>query len=231
MRVRDVSESWGESGPPASAGEEAPLLPRLLLGLRRRAALIAFVWIAITGLAVAYVSVRPKQYRAEAMLEIRPEQPLIADPADPTNAGNVQLWESYFRTQVSLLQSRKVLDRALRSVPAPVAADFAAHEDPPQAVASLLEVEAVPSTFILRVALVHPSEDRGPELLNAIVASYMQEADGHWREIKTDAVELLDKEALPAIRQKMEDADRSLHRFQEDTGYADFDQQYGSLTE
>jgi len=229
MRVRDVSESWGESGPPASAGEEAPILPRLLLGLRRRAALILLVWFAVVGLAAGLVSIRPRQYRAEAMLEIRPEQPLIADPADPTNAGNVQLWESYFRTQISLLQSRKVLDRALHAIRSPGAADDAATEDPAQSLAARLEVEAVPSTFILHVALLHPSAERGPELLNAVVASYLEEADGHWREIKTDAVLLLDKETLPSIRGKMEDADRNLHRFQEETGYADFDQQYASL--
>jgi capsular exopolysaccharide synthesis family protein len=231
MRVRDVAESWGESGPTEAAGEEAPLLPRLLLGLRRRALLILLVWLGVVGLAAAAVWTRPRQYRAEAMLEIRPEQPLIADPADPTNGGNVQLWENYFRTQVSLLQSRRVMERALRGAAAPIAGEYRGHDDPLQILASQVEVEAVPSTFILRVALTHPSSERGPELLNALVSSYLEEADGHWREIKTDAVELLDKETLPAIRWKMEEADRALHRFQEETGYADFDQQYTSLLE
>jgi capsular exopolysaccharide synthesis family protein len=231
MRVRDVSESWGESGPPASAGEEAPILPRLLLGLRRRAAVIILVWFAVVGLAAGLLSIRPRQYRAEAMLEIRPEQPLIADPSDPTNAGNVQLWENYFRTQVALLQSRRVLGLALHAMRAPGAVNDDAAEDQVDALASRLEVEAVSSTFILHIALLDRSAERGPELLNAVVASYLQETDGHWRELKSDAALLLDKEALPTIRGKMEEADRSLHHFQEETGYADFDQQYATLAE
>jgi capsular exopolysaccharide synthesis family protein len=231
MRVRDVSESWGESGPPASPGEETPLLPRILLGLRRRALLILLVWIATIGIAGLIVSLRPRQYRAEAMLEIRPEQPLIADPAEATAGGSVQLWESYFRTQVSLLQSRKILDRALHNVPPPIAQDYRTHEDPLQLLASQLEVEAVPSTFIVHVALTQASPERGPELLNALVSSYLDEATGHWRELKTDAVELLDKETLPVIQRKMEEADQNLLKFQKQTGYADFDQQYASLME
>ncbi|HLY12259.1 MAG TPA: AAA family ATPase [Planctomycetota bacterium] len=230
MRVRDVSESWGEAGPPSSSSEEAPFLPRVLLGLRRRGALLLLVWAATVGLAGLAVGLRPAQYRAEAMLEIRPEQPLIADPADPTTAANVQLWDSYFRTQVSLLQSRKLLDRALRAVPSPAVPEQGA-KDPLDALASQLEVEAVPSTFILRVALTNPSPDRGPELLNALVQSYLEEATGHWRELKTDAVQLLDRETLPSIRNAMEEADRKLHHFQEDTGYADFDEQFASQSE
>jgi len=230
MRVRDVSESWGEAGPPASSTEEAPFLPRLLLCLRRRGLLILLVWALVVGAAALGVSLRPRQYRAEAMLEIRPEQPLIADPTDPAT-GSVQVWDSYFRTQVSLLQSRKLLERALKRVPLPVAADYSGLEDPIQALGSQLEVEALPSTFILRVALTHPSAERGPELINALVTSYLEEATGRWRELKTDAAQLLDKETLPSIQRKMEDADRNLQRFQEETGYADFDQQYASQME
>jgi len=161
MRVRDVSESWGEAGPPASSTEEAPFLPRLLLCLRRRGLLILLVWALVVGAAALVVSLRSWQYRAEAMLEIRPEQPLIADPTDASNIGSVQLWDSYFKTQVSLLQSRKLLERALKRVPLPVAADYSGFEDPVQALGLQLEVEAQPSTFILRVALNHPSAERG----------------------------------------------------------------------
>lgn len=231
MRVRDVSESWGEAGPPAPGADETPLLPRMLLALRRRGLLILLLWAAVEGAAGLAVTLRPKQYRAESMLEIRPEQPLIADPTDPSTANNVQLWDNYFRTQISLLQSRKLLDRALRAVPAPISQEYRKSEDPVQALAAQLEVEAVPSTFIVHVALNHPSAEHGPELLNALVTGYLEEATGRWRALKADAVELLDKETLPSIQRKMEEADRNLQRFQEQTGYADFDQQYASQLE
>jgi succinoglycan biosynthesis transport protein ExoP len=229
MNVRDVSESWGEGGPVSQRADDTPFLPRILYSLRRRAVLIILVWgvtVAAAGLAV---SLQPPQYRAEATLEVRPEQPLVADPSDPMQAGSLQLWDSYFRTQASLLQSRKLLDRVLQTVPPPAAGDFQRFEDPSQALASQLEVESIPSTFIIRVGLTHTSADRGPEIVNALVSAYQEEAIGRWRELKTGAVELLDKETLPGMQRRVEDADQNLQQFQEETGFADFDEQYASL--
>src|SRR5207249_3868016 len=144
------------------------------------------VTVAAAALAI---SLQPPQFRAEATLEIRPEQPLLADPSDPSVAGSLQVWDSYFRTQASLLQSRKLLDRVLRSVPAPVAQEYRSFDDPIQQLASQLEVETVPSTFIVRVGLTHPSPERGPEIVNALVTAYQEEATGRWRELKTVAAE------------------------------------------
>ncbi len=224
MNVRDVSESWGEAGTLPQRADDTPFLPRLLLSLRRRAVLIALVWIACVAAAALAVSLQPPQYRAEATLEIRPEQPILADPSDPSVAGSLQLWDSYFRTQASLLQSRKLLERVLKTVPAPVAQDYGALEDPIQGLASQLEVETVPSTFIVHVGLTHPSPERGPELVNALVKAYQEDATGRWRELKTGAADLLDRETLPALQRKVEEADQDLQEFQEETGFADFDE-------
>ena len=232
MNVREVSESWAEDGRGPARSDDAPFLPRVLFSLRRRAFLIVLVWAVTMAAAALAVSLRPPQYRAEATLEVRPEQPLITDPSDPATAGTLTLWDSYFRTQASLLQSRKLLDRVLRSVPAPVSQEYrASSEDPVQALANQLEVESIPSTFIVRVALHHPSPERGPEIVNTLVSAYQEEATGRWREIKTGAVELLDRETLPALQRKVEEADENLRTFQEETGYADFEEQYGSLLE
>src|SRR5262245_20080419 len=171
MNVRDVSESWGESGTLPQNEDDTPFLPRVLFSLRRRAVLIALVWLATVAAAVLAVSLQPPQYRAEATLEIRPEQPILADPSDPSVAGSLQLWDSYFRTQASLLQSRKLLERVLRTVPTPVAQDYRNFDDPIQGLASQLEVETVPSTFIVRVGLTHSSPERGPEIVNALVTA------------------------------------------------------------
>jgi len=40
---------------------------------------------------------------------------------------------------------------------------------------------------------------------------------------------LLDTETLPALQRKVEEADGSLREFQEETGFADFEEQYASL--
>jgi capsular exopolysaccharide synthesis family protein len=229
MNVRDVSESWGESSNVPEQTDDTPFLPRLLLSLRRRALLIGLVWaitIAATALAM---SLQPPQYRAEAILEIRPEQPILSDPSDPSVAGSLQLWESYFRTQASLLQSRKLLERVLRAVPPPIAQEYRTHDDPALALAQQLEVEPVPSTFIVRVGLLHPSPERGPEIVNALVLAYQEEATGRWRELKTGAAELLDRETLPTLQRKMDEADKDLEQFHRRTGFADFDEQVASL--
>src|SRR5215831_19886872 len=121
MNVRDVSESWSEDSRVPARSDDTPFLPRVLFSLRRRAFLIALVWAVTMAAAALVVSLQPPQYRAEATLEVRPEQPLLTDPSDPSLAGSLTLWDSYFRTQASLLQSRKLLERVLRSVPRPVA--------------------------------------------------------------------------------------------------------------
>src|SRR5687768_4503005 len=170
MNVRDVSESWGEAGNGPARSDDAPFLPRLLFSLRRRAVLIILVWaVTVLGAALA-VSLQPPQFRAEATLEVRPEQPLITDPSDPSFAGSLTLWDSYFRTQASILQSRKLLERVLNALPGPVAEEYRRAEDPVQALANQLEVENLPSTFIVRVGLNHPSPLRGPEIVNALVS-------------------------------------------------------------
>jgi capsular exopolysaccharide synthesis family protein len=229
MNVRDVSESWGESANVPQQADDTPFLPRLLFSLRRRAVLIALVWaVTVAGAALA-ISLQPPQYRAEATLEIRPEQPILSDPSDPSVAGSLQLWDSYFRTQASLLQSRKLLERVLRAVPPPIAQEYKAHEDPVQALANQLEIETVPSTFIVRVGLTHQSAERGPEIVNALVSAYQEDATGRWRELKTSASELLDRETLPALQRKLEEADKDLQQFHKETGSADFDEQVASL--
>jgi capsular exopolysaccharide synthesis family protein len=229
MNVRDVSESWGESTTHPQPLDDTPFLPRLLLSLRRRAVLIGLVWAVTVASAALAISLEPPQYHAEATLEIRPEQPILSDPSDPSVAGSLQLWDSYFRTQASLLQSRKLLDRVLHSVPPPIAQEYRTHDDPIQALANQLEVETVPSTFIVRVGLVHPSAERGPEIVNALVSAYQDEATGRWRELKTGAAELLDRETLPALQRKVDEADRDLEQFHRQTGFADFDEQVASL--
>src|SRR5262245_47712811 len=101
MKVREASDSWsdGESAPART--DDAPFLPRMLFSLRRRAFLIVLVWAVTMAAAALAVSLQPPQYRAEATIEVRPEQPLISDPSDPTIAGSLTLWDSYFRTQAS----------------------------------------------------------------------------------------------------------------------------------
>src|SRR6185436_1829132 len=205
MNVREVGETWSDDGATSPArSDDTPFLPRVLFSLRRRAFLIVLVWAVTMAAAALAVSLQPPQYRAEATLEVRPEQPLLPDPSDPTVAGSLTLWDSYFRTQASLLQSRKLLDRVLRSVPPPVAQDYRAADDPVQALASQLEVETISSTFIVRVALTSPSADHGPEIVNTLVSAYLDDATGRWRELKTGAADLLDRETLPALQRKLE---------------------------
>jgi capsular exopolysaccharide synthesis family protein len=231
MNVREDSDSWSDGREVPARSDDTPFLPRVLFSLRRRAFLIVLVWAVTMAAAALAVSLQPPQYRAEATLEVRPEQPLIADPSDPAVAGTLTLWDSYFRTQASLLQSRKLLEHVLRTVPPPVAQDYRLLDDPVGALAGQLEVESIPSTFIVRVALLHPSPVKGPEIVNALVSAYQEEATGRWREIKTGAAQLLDRETLPALQRKVEEADGNLQTFQEETGFADFEEQYASLLE
>lgn len=218
--------------PDGAPEEEAPALRRAFALLRRRALLFAAtVGACLAGAAAAAVLEAPA-YRAEATLEIRPERPRVSsESAEASALGNVQVWENYFRTQEILLRSPGFLESVLRDLPPAAARPYLSAPDPIGALGRALEIESVPSTFLLKVALLHPSAEGAAQIVNAVASRYLEEADRRLREVKSGELEALNRETLPAIRRRVEEAERALRAFQDETGFADFEEQYASLVE
>jgi len=210
--------------------EEATLL-RFLGLLRRRGWLFVALWGTTVLAAAAIAWAQRTVYRPEATLEIRPEKPLVETDHAGSAGSPLQPWESYLRTQESLLRSRHLLGETLRSLPEETVREYLAAADPPKALAEDLEVQVVPATFLVRVALVHPSPDRGARIVNALAELYLADAHRRLRDLKSDTLEALSTEALPALRQKADEAARSLRDFQAQTGHADFEESHAALVE
>jgi capsular exopolysaccharide synthesis family protein len=231
---RDGGGTAGGSAAPPSPSEvhEGSTLVRAGLLLKRRAWLFSLTWAGLSLAGGAAAFLLPPLYRPEALLEIRPERPLVAPEAsEASHAATLQLWENYFRTQESILRSRGFLETVLAALPPETARVYREAPDGPDLLASRVEVETIPSTFLIRVGVLDGDPVRATEVVNALASLYLEETNRRLREVKAGAVEALARDTLPAIRRRVDEADRNLRAFQSKSGFADFEEQYASLLE
>src|SRR5579862_7066626 len=213
-----------------SIHEEAASLRQVLLIFRRRWRLFLITWIAtVVGTGIVSLTMT-KQYRPQATLEIRPETPLIsAESQDPAMQASRNLWENYYRTQESILNSATLHEAALKAIPEPLRREFEEKPDPVAAFAKRVDIEKVRSSFILKVGFIDPDKEKATQIVNVLVSLYLEEANKHLRDLRSGAADVLSKETLPAMRQNVNDADRALRDFQAENGFIDPQEQYVAL--
>lgn len=218
------SASRESAGPAASR--------RLLRAIKRRWFIFAPVW--LIALAVGFIAltrVKPL-YRPQAVLEVRPEMPLVsAESAEPAVAASLQMWGNYYRTQESLLRSPSLVQAVFKSLSPEVSRVFLAQPDPIKSFLEKLEIEKTESSFILKVGFVDADAPAATEAVNTLVALYLEDANRRLRELKSDALDVLTRETVPAIQQRLMEAEKSIQSFHKETGFVDFDEKYASLVE
>jgi len=223
---------WGEGKAPSGEPSASHAVLRVLLSLRRRWALFALVWILPVAAAVAYSLTMQPSYRPQATLEIRPEMPLVAaDASDAMNAASLPMWTNFYRTQEALLRSPGLIQAVLKTLPKAAAQQYAEASDPVRSFAEHLDIEKTESSYIMKVGFIDADPAHATVIVNTLVELYLRDANRRLRQLKDEALEVLSKETLPAIRQRFDEAERSLQRFQAETGFADFEEQYVSLVE
>ncbi len=219
-----------EFHPEGEAGAATDLTARRILEiLRRRWLLFLGVWLlfALGGIAISR-TFQPV-YRPQATLEVRPETTLVTtDQPEAAFLASLQMWANFYRTQETLLRSPSLIQDVLATVPRDVSDPYFRKPDPVQAFADNLDVEKTESSFIMKVAMTDPDPNRATVLVNALVARYLEEADGRIRALKNDTLEVLTKQTLPAIRQRFDEADQALRLFQQQTGFADFEVEFAA---
>ncbi|HZE97722.1 MAG TPA: AAA family ATPase [Planctomycetota bacterium] len=229
----DAGATYTHEFLPDSEMEAAALTPRRALQLlRRRWVLFLGVWVLVgLGGFVVTRSLRP-MYRAQSTLEVRPEKPLVSLEAPETSyVASLQLWANFYRTQESLLRSPVLILDVLRGLPESVAGEYLRRPDPAKAFADSLDIEKTESSFIMRVGFTDRDPARASTLVNALVSRYLDDANRRLRDLKNDTLAVLTKETLPAIQLRFDEADQALRKFQKDTGYADFEVEFGSRVE
>lgn len=226
-------QKWiGASGPAAHGPivwEQASLRQALLI-FRRRWRLFLSVLCFTVALAGVYTFTTTKLYRPQATLEIKPEAPQVSSREDSGLEVNYYLWDSYYRTQEAILTSPTLLRAVLKDLP-DVERDYAGTSDAIKAFANRIEIEKVRSSFIMKIGFVDANPDKATRALNALVTHYLEDANRRLRDLKTGTVDLLSRETLPAIRQKLDEADKALQAFKSETGFIDFNEQYASYVE
>ncbi|MBI2933106.1 MAG: polysaccharide biosynthesis tyrosine autokinase [Planctomycetes bacterium] len=207
-------------------------LRQILLILRRRWRLLAILWAATMAVGAVYTFSATKLYRPQVNLEIRPETPLVSsDTPDAALLASRTMWENYYRTQETILSSPTLLETTLRALPPAIRREYESKPDPVKAFAKQVDIEKVRTSFILKVGFVDPDPEKAQQIVNMLVKLYLEDASSRLREVKSEAIEVLSKEALPSLRQRVDEADRVLQQFKAETGFVDYEEQYASLVE
>ncbi|HKS16321.1 MAG TPA: hypothetical protein VJU16_03360, partial [Planctomycetota bacterium] len=221
IRVPDMPEA-----------EETTTFLRTVQVLRRRGWILAIALAVTVGVATIAAVGQPRRYRSQATIEVGPDRPLVSpDTIGDPSEGSSLLWENHFRTQEALLRRPGLLAQALDALPAEEAAEYRAAPDPVRRLSEDLDIDSVPSTFLIRITLDHPTPDRGPKIVNKIVELFIEDANRRLKELKTGALEILSTEALPVMRQKVDESERKLLEFHRRQGFGDLEEQYTGLQE
>ena len=200
--------------------------------LRRRWRVLAATCLVTAGLAFAFGITRSPTYLSEATIEVGPDQPLVPhDPIADASARSSHLWENHFRTQETLLRSPGLISGLLESLPPDRVTKYRLSPDPIKALSEDLSIVAVPSTFLIRISLDHERPENGPEIVNKLVALFMEGSHRRIRDLRAGALFALSTESLPVIRQKVADAERALKVFGEERGFGASEDRYASLLE
>ncbi len=136
-------------------------LPALILGLMAGIAASAGMLLGVG-----------RQYESFALLRVVPNAPRLVFEHSDTDA--VNLYETFRRTQASLIASPAVLNRALDQPDVRVLPEVIGGLDPVQWLAEKLRVEPIRDSEVLRVSIVRPNPAAAAALINAVTNAYVE---------------------------------------------------------
>ncbi len=119
-------------------------------------------------------------YRATASIEIQPRAKSITPNGDFSQLG-VSSWswaaeERYLNTQMEIIRSQQVAERAFRDSPALRSGpQFAEASNPAKALSNRISLKLLPDTYVLEVSIEDPDPFMAMELTNAIARAYIDE--------------------------------------------------------
>ena len=149
--------------------------PRVILrGLSRHWWKILLLWLVISApLGYAILSSYEPTFEAFSLLQVEPTQPQLFGPLHP----GVDLAQPYIQSQVHLMTSDKVLDAAISQNPHLAGLPMIQHSmDPKADLRKAINVEIVDgNTYLIRVALSSRNPAEAAEIVNAVVATYLEQ--------------------------------------------------------
>jgi polysaccharide biosynthesis transport protein len=199
---------------PYALGDASPTPPefRANNSNRRRIVIFSAVFLVGCALSLAYAMFKPAEYRAAARLEIVPGS--LGSPSEGGNAGpRTPLAENglkSFLTEVQVLISRPVLDKAVARLGDSEDVSKDLGRDPVQGLGRMLSTERVEGTQIVRVQAQGTDRELLPRLVNTLidvyrehVASTYKKSVGSGNTQLRDETHILDRQ-VAAKRQEVE---------------------------
>src|SRR5271157_5191216 len=164
----------------ASAALPSSLNLRMLLrGLARNWWLILLVWLVLAPplMYLIYRSIEPT-YQAFGMVKLESNQPDLFGPSMNPYGSNSQ--PTYLLTEIESMRSNPVLDLALvRDDPSIAHYPMLKNSnDPKNDLRRKLDLQVVPNTHWIRVAIDSTAPDEARDIVNAVINAYQETAIG-----------------------------------------------------
>ena len=198
-----------------------------ILWHRRWGVIIAFLVTA--GLGVLYTMKQPKIYEAVTAVIINPEPPTI-NPLDSSAAAEQWfLRDTYYDTQLKVMQSRNVASRVIEDLGLATDVDFfelgdvkdpavvmkrIESSDPVARLLSMLKVESIANTRLVNIRIRNRDPRLAKDLADAIAKAYAEQNSEHRLVTLNNTYEFIDKQYRDN-EAKLKEARDALNAFKE----------------
>lgn len=203
--------------------EESPLYQ----GLRYYAIFIRpYLWLyAVAPLlmligALIYVQTLTPQFRATSQLHISSGDLGLIDVRGVSDPTAPRLGDAFINTQMLLIRSKEVIDRAYGQVSADAPA--LPHN------CSLPEVSRVPGTMLVNVSVTSSDAEMATRMANTVAEAYIETTKFRQSKISTTGTELL-RNQLEELKKSREAAVEEMLQFKAEKGIYNLQESYNSL--
>ncbi len=139
---------------------------------------VAVVFLAVVGLAAAWSFLRAPIFRATAVVEVQPQARRVGPGQDVSGLGVASYgWfaeERYQNTQIEIIKSRVVAERAFQALGLAGDPQFAGLKDPVGAFVSRVKVEPRRETGLIEISIEGPDREGITRWANAFADTYVE---------------------------------------------------------
>lgn len=195
---------------------------------------IAAVFLVVVGIGIAATLLQPRVYRASATLEISPRAQRVVKVDDVSQIGTTGFgWSAedrYFKTQLAVLKSRNVAERAFDALKLKEHPLFKEGRDPVGRFLARLEVEPTPETVVVTISMEGPDAGDAAAWVNAVADAYVQRNLEQASQATTGAIGSLIEQMEP-LRARLAEREGEKFRYAREKGLYVPETQKASSTE
>ena len=177
---------------------------------------VATVFLVVVTIGVIATFVQTPIYRASATVEISPRAQRVVKVDDVSAIGTTGYgWSAedrYFKTQLEVLKSRDVAERAFTKLGLGNVPPFSLAKDPVASFMAHIEIEPTPETTIVAIAMEGPDPEQVTAWVNAVVETYVERNIEQASRATTQAISSLITQMEP-LRGKLASREEEKFRF------------------